>query len=190
MSSKAIEIKLVDGKTYISKLGNYVDSSDIKQFIKKLEEQLQSKMIKRNNGDEIESGFDGDKRTEIKEFIIKNINIEENCVFVKDDSNNKEKSDSENDILNKINKKIGLHFVKEKRTCRTYITGLKHFLNNDELEKTKKKLQKSLGSGAAANEDGDYGFNGDYTKDNSKKTIIKNIILECNPLVPKDLFDF
>lgn len=188
LGSKTIEIKLDDDKTYISKLDNYIDGSAIKQFIKKLEEHLKTKMTKKTTGDEIEAGFEGDKRNEIKEFIMNNISIDEKFICIKENTINKEKN--ENDILNKINKKIGLHFEKEKRTCRTYIIGLKNFLNEEELEKTKKKLQKSLGSGAAANEYGDYGFNGDYTKDNSKKTIIKNIILECNPKIQKDLFDF
>lgn len=188
-SSKLLDIKFENGKTFISGLSIYIEGADIKQFIKKIETELKKKMIKRTNGEEIETGFEGDCRNEIKNLIKENLNIDDSLISVKEDEKNGEK-ESDN-TLNIINKKISLHHIKEKRTCRTYITGLKDFLNEEELDKTKKELQKALGTNSNMNEQGDYGFNGDYTKDNTKKIIIKNSILKCNKLkIQPNLFDF
>jgi hypothetical protein len=199
MSSKIIELKLVNEKdalkTYIGGLGNYVEGPEIKQFTKKLEEHLNAKMTKRKNGDDIECGFEGDVRDKIKEFLLSNIQIDENSIK-NEEANNLEKEKKEEkstkkmtSVIDTINKKITLHFVKEKRTSRTYIVGLKNFIGESEMQTLSKKLQKSMGTNSLINEEGDCGFNGDYTADSAKKTIIRNCILE-NTSIQKDLLDF
>jgi hypothetical protein len=194
MSSKTIELKLItekDGiKTYIGGLGNYVEGPEIKQFLKKLEENLNLKMTKRKNGDDIECGFDGDIQDKIKEFLLNNIQIDEISIKM-EDANEKEKKSSKKSasVIDNINKKITLHFVKERRTSRTYIVGLKNFINEAEMQTLSKKLQKSMGTNSIINEEGDCGFNGDYTTDSAKKAIIKDCILG-NTNIQKDLLDF
>jgi hypothetical protein len=195
MSSKIIELKLVNEKdvvkTYISGLGNYVEGSEIKQFLKNLEDHLDSKMTKRKNGDDIECGFEGDTRDKIKEFLLNNIQINENLIKMEDEKDKKDQKSSKKSVsvIDNINKKITLHFVKEKRTSRTYIVGLKNFINDAVMQTLSKDLQKSMGSNSIINEEGDCGFNGDYTTDSAKKTIIKNYILK-NTNIQKDLLDF
>jgi hypothetical protein len=147
-------------------------------------------MIKKNTKDDVEIGFDGDNKDKIKDFILNNIKIDENLIKIHEVEKQEQSEKTENNILEIINKKISLQFVKvNKRIGHTYIKGLKNFLNEEELETTKKNLQKSLGTNSCANEDGDYGFNGDYISDSAKKTIIKTCILK-NPKIHKDLFDF
>lgn len=179
-----IELKYTENKTCISGIGNFVIGDDIKNFVKNLGEYLNLEPSKKRVEKEIECCFDGDCRIKIKEFLVTQMNILENLIRIKDDTIKKD-----NTILDKINKKISLHFVKERKTSRTYITNLKNFLDNNELELLKKNLQKLLGSGSTINEDGDYGFNGDYTNDTDKKVIIKTCILK-NSKINKDLFDF
>ena len=188
---KTINLRFENGKTFMSGLNNHIEGPEIKQFIKNLEEKLKSKAMKKKINDDIETYFENDYRNEIKNFILENSSIEENMIDLKEDINIQTTETTDNNIIDIINKKISLHHMKEKRTCRTYITGLKDFLNEEELDATKKKLQKALGTNSNVNENGDYGFNGNYTKDNSKKIIIKNCILECNKSkIKTNLFDF
>jgi hypothetical protein len=195
MNPKTIELKLVNEKdvvkTYIGGIGNYVEGSEIKQFLKKLEEHLNLKMTKRKNGDDIECGFEGDIQEKIKEFLLSNIQIDENLIKIEDEKDKKEEKSSKKSVsvIDNINRKITLHFVKEKRTSRTYIVGLKNFIGEDEMQILSKKLQKSMGTNSTINADGDCGFNGDYTTDSAKKSIIKDCILG-NSKIQKDLLDF
>jgi hypothetical protein len=197
MSSKTINLKLINEKgeikTYIGGLDNYIEGSEIKQFTKKLEEHLNLKMTKRKNGDDIECGFEGDLRNRIKEFLMSNIQIDENLILLEncesDGENKSEKVKKSVSVIDNINKKITLHFVKEKRTSRTYIVGLKNFISETEMQILSKKLQKSMGTNSIINEEGDCGFNGDYTSDTVKKTIIRDCILG-NTNIKRDLLDF
>jgi hypothetical protein len=199
MNPKNIELKLIyekgEIKTYISGIGNYVEGSEIKQFTKKLEEHLNLKMSKRKNGDDIECGFEGDVKEKIKEFLMNNIQIDENLILTGNIENEKKEEKPKKttsisqSVLDNINKKITLHFVKEKRANRTYIVGLKNFITDLEMQTLTKKLQKSMGTNSIVNEDGDCGFNGDYTTDTAKKAIIRECILG-NTNIQKDLLDF
>jgi hypothetical protein len=195
MESKFIDVKLLKEKdakifTFIGGLGNFMEIAEIKQLVKKIEDLLGIKMIKRKNGDELESGFEGDNREKIRNFLLDNFNIEnkENIIRIEEQKKEKEKKDDIS-MIDKINKKISLYYVKDKRAKRTYIMGLKHFINNEELQNLSKKLQKSMGTNSFINEEGECGFNGDYTNDTAKKSIIKECVL-TNTTIGKELFDF
>jgi hypothetical protein len=195
--SKKIELKLINEKgeikTYIGGLAFFVeDGSEIKAVVKKMQECLNAKTFKRKFENDVEIGFDGDNVDQIKLFLTNNNIADLQSIVV----NNQPVADvqevkKELTALDKINKKISLHFMKEKRTCRTYIVGLKNFLNTDEIIVLSKKLQKILGTNSILNEEGDCGFNGDYTTDSSKKKIIKDFFLaSASEKLTKDLFEF
>ncbi len=192
-TTKTLELKLVDEKgttkTYIGGLSNFVEGSEIKDLTKKMQELLDKKMSKRKVENEIECGFDGNNIDSLKTFFLTNITITEDSISIVNEAENEKDNKKESNPLDKINKKISLYYVKEKRASRTYIIGLKTFLKGDELQNLSKKLQKILGTNSIFNDDGECGFNGDYTSDTAKKTIIKNFILE-NTQISGDLIEF
>jgi len=57
--------------------------------------------------------------------------------------------------------KIDIKFCKEKKTSRTYITGLEHFLNEDEIKTLITSIKKELGTSVYAKENS-YGFQGEH----------------------------
>jgi hypothetical protein len=190
MSSKRLEIKLTTEKkglkTIISGLGDFIEGTEIKDLIKKMQETLNCKIAKVKNNNEL----DGNQIENIREFLISNTSITNDMIFIEDETKQEEKNGHENNnVLDKINKKITLHFIKEGRASRTYIVGLKIFLDNDEKELMTKKLQKILGTNSVLNDEGDCGFNGNYINDTTKKSIIRNTILE-NPKITEDLIEF
>jgi|688.fasta_scaffold462497_2 hypothetical protein len=66
-----------------------------------------------------------------------------------------------------LDKQIVLKFIKEKRTKRTYIFGLHHFLNSDEITALCNRIKKNLGTGHLINTEGNvvsHGFQGEHIK--------------------------
>jgi hypothetical protein len=173
-------------KTYIAKLDDFYEGVELKELLKKLEDHIGLKINKRKFNGEIECGFEGSIIDNIKNFLLLNTNITENNIDI-----NYEiviKTEKKDEIIDKINKKITLNSIKEKRTTRTYIVGLKDFMTKDEIDVFGKKLQKILGTNSIIN-NGECGFNGDFTSDSSKKNIIKKYILE-NTNIAKELIVF
>lgn len=172
-NDKQIIVKLVQDKkatlTFVENLADFYDGDEIKNVIKLIQDAVQTKIIKKKNNDgKIECGFEGNHIESIKEIL------KDKTIFIKDET----QSDKTIKTLDNINVNITLKCIKEKKTCRTYITGLSKFLSNEDVQNFAKKLQKILGTGSIINNDGDCGFNGDYTIDTCKKAIIKKHILE------------
>lgn len=194
--NKILVLKLVlekkSVKTYIGGLNEFIDGSEIKNFTKKLQEHLNSKLIKRKVDDEIECGVDGNCIESIRQFALTNLSLSESNIQVQDETLNDTEDKIENlggIILDKINKKITLNSFKEKRTTKTYLVGLSDFLSKEEMNSFGKKLQKKLGTSFIVKENGDCGFSGDYTSDSSKKNKIRDFIVK-NTDISKDLIQF
>src|SRR5579872_3720255 len=97
MTSQIISLSFENNKTYLSQFDNYVD--DIKTFVKELEELLHQKMTKRKTENGIEAVFDGDQRTNIKNYIAQKFNIPEN-MFILHNVQTNEKIDKNEPIIN------------------------------------------------------------------------------------------
>jgi hypothetical protein len=52
--------------------------------------------------------------------------------------------DSTTDILNEIDKRIKLRFLKEKRTSRTYIEGIEKFFDEEKTKEIMLSIKKKL----------------------------------------------
>lgn len=52
--------------------------------------------------------------------------------------------DSATDILNEIDKRIKLRFLKEKRTSRTYIEGIEKFFDEEKTKEIMQSIKKKL----------------------------------------------
>lgn len=94
-----------------------------------------------------------------------------------DDFLNK-KTEDKDEVLETT--KIEFKFFKEKRTTRTYIYNLEHFITDPDILKTVlKKLKKSLGT-ACTKKDTEfglaYGFNGDFRKRIAQELIASGIV--------------
>ena len=69
------------------------------------------------------------------------------------------------EILMELDKKVTIKFLKEKKTNRTYITGLEGFLIDSIIENITTDLKRRLGTGMLKkNIEGIwmYGFQGDH----------------------------
>lgn len=184
--NNTIELKLINNNIHISGLHNFSDN--IKSFISELENDLNIKSFKYKTKNEIECGLECNDIVKIKKYLQEKLNINEKLIKYEEPKENNDIKEK-NNILDNINKKIKLHFVKEKRANRTYILGLKDFIKNDEFIILVKQIQKILGTNSNINENGDCGFNGDYTNDITKKNIIRDLLLK-NTSISKDIIDF
>jgi hypothetical protein len=189
---ETIEIYAENEKIYIRNLQDHVEN--IKDTIKNIEEIFNTKSYKRKVDKQHESGFDLTDVDKFKDYLINDLNISKDYIKIlslssQNCDNAEEQKKKEKNILNKINKKINLQFVKEKNKNKTFLCNISIFLEETETQSFCKKLQKILGSSSILNQDGDCGFSGDYTTDTSKKEIIKKFILD-NTKITKEYIDF
>lgn len=165
-------------KTTVEGLDNL---DNLKDFLKNLQLKLNTKYSKKTNNGIILCCFDGDIGNVIKQYIIENTTIDESKINIQPviiTSNNNDKDNVVCNEFEKINKKISLTYIKEKRTGRTYIYGLNKFVIADKIKQLNNDFKKILGANSNIDSGGNIGFNGDYTNDNSKKTIIRNYLIE------------
>lgn len=177
-------------KVFIRNLHHHVE--DMKTTIKNIEEKLNLKSGKRKVDSELECYFDCSDPEIIKEYLTKDLNIDEKNIKIVGETEKKEddkKKEKEKMLLNKINKKISMQFIKEGNKNKTFLTNINIFLEKQELQIFCKKLQKILGSSSTINADGDCGFSGDYTIDTFKREIIKKFILD-NTKITKEYIEF
>ena len=82
-----------------------------------------------------------------------------------------------NNILNSIDRNLSIKYIKIGRNSRTYLTGIKSYITeNDKLQEFVKKLKKQLGSGGLIDkEENVVSFQGDHTH-KIYEYIIKNNI--------------
>ena len=85
--------------------------------------------------------------------------------------------ESQQDLLNLIDRRIKLRFLKEKKASRTYIEGLDKFFETNSIKEMVKKIQKKLSTGYNSLSDTEgnitsHGFNGDH-KERIKKILIE-----------------
>jgi hypothetical protein len=193
MNSNIIELKLIEEKTFICGIANFFEGVKMKNFIKNLEEHFNFKVMKKKNNinNEIESYVNLDYCEKIKNYLINTMHIDEQIIKIENQNEKKEEKNPKktNSIIENINKKIYLQYVKERRTSRTYIMGLTNFIEEKDILKLSKILQQNMGTNSIINEDGNCGFNGDYTIDTAKKTIMRECILK-NTNIQKNLLDF
>ena len=95
------------------------------------------------------------------------------------------KNTNEENKLCLVDKKIEFRYIKEKRTSRTYIFNLDHYIKDDEKVKLLLiSLKKTLGTACIKKENEfgvGYGFNGDFT------ARITQYLID-NKIVTKDAF--
>lgn len=102
-------------------------------------------------------------------------------------SNIKNIDDEKTKVYFEIDKKIKLKFLKEKRTTRTYISGLEHFFTAEEIEKLTNSLKKKLATGIIKKNKEDsenefeYGFNGDHIN-RIKNILINDLNIESDKI--------
>jgi translation initiation factor 1 (eIF-1/SUI1) len=92
--------------------------------------------------------------------------------------------ETQQDLLNLIDRRIKLRFIKEKRASRTYIDGLDKFFDTNFIKDMVKEIQKKLSTGYNSLTDIDgkntsHGFNGEH-----KERIRKILVEEYN--IPAD----
>lgn len=95
--------------------------------------------------------------------------------------------ESQQDLLNLIDRRIKLRFLKEKKASRTYIEGLDKFFNECCIKDMIKKIQKKLSTGYNANLDASgnivsHGFNGDH-KERIKKILIEEYNIPADKII-------
>ena len=84
-----------------------------------------------------------------------------------------------NAVFADIDKIVTIRWLKEKKTSRTYVTGLQDFISTEEIKKIVKTLKEKLGTGAVEvkNDDkSEYGFQGDH-KEKIKKFLIEQVCI-------------
>lgn len=88
-----------------------------------------------------------------------------------------ENTQNSNNILKSIDRNLSIKYIKNKRNSRTYLTGIKSYITeNDKLEDFVKKLKKQLGAGGLIDkEENVVSFQGDHTH-TIYEYIIKNNI--------------
>lgn len=87
--------------------------------------------------------------------------------------------------INNINSKIKIKYIKDGRSKRTYITGLHHFLTEDEIKNLIVVLKKKIGAGVdekIMDNVKEYGFQGDHERK------MKGYIIE-NTKLTSDIFE-
>jgi translation initiation factor 1 (eIF-1/SUI1) len=93
------------------------------------------------------------------------------------DDTDLENTQNSNNILNSIDRNLSIKYIKIGRNSRTYLTGIKSYITeNDKLQEFVKKLKKQLGSGGLIDkEENVVSFQGDHTH-KIYEYIIKNNI--------------
>ena len=84
---------------------------------------------------------------------------------------------------NNINCKVDITFRKDGRHALTYVSGLDHFMEKNELEKFMTSLKKDLGAGMKVEETDkgkQYGFQGNHGE------AIKKLILATQRVKKED----
>ena len=79
-------------------------------------------------------------------------------------------------LVNDIDKIIIIRWVKEKKTNRTYVSGLHDFLEVEIINKLVKKIKERLGTGSLKSDTSGgiiYGFQGEH-KEKIKKFLLEN----------------
>ncbi len=93
------------------------------------------------------------------------------------DEENLDNTQNTNNILKSIDRNLSIKYIKNGRNSRTYLTGIKSYITeNDKLEDFVKKLKKQLGAGGLIDkEENVVSFQGDHTH-KIYEYIIKNNI--------------
>ncbi len=120
--------------------------------------------INNNISDFSDSDFDDsneDKKSEMSDF----------------DESDLETTQNQDNILKSIDRNLSIKYIKNGRNSRTYLTGIKSYITeNDKLEDFVKKLKKQLGAGGLIDkEENVVSFTGDHTR-TIYEYIIKNNI--------------
>ena len=78
--------------------------------------------------------------------------------------------DTPDNILNEIDKRIKLRFMKEKRTSRTYIEGIEKFFDEEKIKEIMQQIKKKLSTSY-------FKRIGDDSEEESKnkKTIVQKV---------------
>ncbi len=84
--------------------------------------------------------------------------------------------ESQQDILNLIDRRVKLRFMKDKKASRTYIEGLEKFFDDEKIKTLTKVIQKKLSTGYTVKTDENnivvgHGYNGDH-KERIKKFLV------------------
>lgn len=95
--------------------------------------------------------------------------------------------ENQQDLLNLIDRRIKLRFLKEKKSSRTYIEGLDKFFDTNFIKEMVKKIQKKLSTGynSVSDENGNivsHGFNGDH-KERIKKILIEEYNISADKII-------
>jgi translation initiation factor 1 (eIF-1/SUI1) len=95
--------------------------------------------------------------------------------------------DSQQDILNSIDRRIKLRFIKEKKASRTYIEGLEKFFDEETIKTLTKVIQKNLSTGYTAKTDDNnvvigHGYNGDH-KERIKQFLITKYNIPADKII-------
>lgn len=89
-------------------------------------------------------------------------------------------------VLNLIDYRIKLRFIKEKRTSRTYIEGLDKFFDIDSIKSMMNTIKKTLSTGYYTNTETKgiilHGFNGDH-KERIKKILVENYNISIDKII-------
>lgn len=96
------------------------------------------------------------------------------------------KEETETNILNQIDRKLIIKYMKEGKSSRTYIYGLSSYIDSeDQIMNHAKKIQKSLGTSILKRHDDDnkiiIGFGGEHIR-TIYEYIIKNNICPINEI--------
>ena len=95
--------------------------------------------------------------------------------------------ESQQDILNLIDRRIKLRFMKEKRASRTYIEGLEKFFDEEKIKIMTKVIQKKLSTGYTTKSDENnivlgHGYNGDH-KERIKKYLVEDYNIPADKII-------
>lgn len=95
--------------------------------------------------------------------------------------------ESQQDLLNLIDRRIKLRFLKEKKSSRTYIEGLDKFFDTNFVKDMIKKIQRKLSTGYNAVSDlsgnvVSHGFNGEH-KERIKKILIEEYNIQADKII-------
>lgn len=78
--------------------------------------------------------------------------------------------DTPDNILNEIDKRIKLRFMKEKRTSRTYIEGIEKFFDEEKIKEIMQQIKKKLSTSYFKRTEDEVDEDSKSKKNNLQKT--------------------
>jgi translation initiation factor 1 (eIF-1/SUI1) len=95
--------------------------------------------------------------------------------------------ETQEDLLNLIDRRIKLRFIKEKKASRTYIEGLDKFFETTVIKEIVKKIQKKLSTGYNSISDTEeniiaHGFNGEH-KERIRKILVEEYNISADKII-------